>query len=97
MILSKPNCCLWSNGVLIESLEHTCVLRTSQESFLIRNMTRTNAGITLSFCEALTFLMENIYMQFEYRVYQRIVPIPIGTNCAPLITNSLLSCYVMFL
>ena len=28
--------------------------------------------------------MENIYVQFEGMVYQHIVGIPMGTNCAPL-------------
>ena len=27
--------------------------------------------------------MENIYAQFEDRVYQQIVGIPMGTNCVP--------------
>ena len=31
-------------------------------------------------CEASTFLMENIYVQFEGMVYQQIVGIPMGTN-----------------
>ena len=35
-------------------------------------------------CEAFTFLMENIYVQFDGMVYQQIVGIPMGTNCAPL-------------
>ena len=34
-----------------------------------------------------TFLMENIYLQFVDRVYNKIVGIPISTNCAPLITD----------
>ena len=40
-------------------------------------------------CEALTFLMENIYIyvQFDGMVYQQIVGIPMGTNCAPLIAD----------
>ena len=38
-------------------------------------------------CEAFTFLMENIYVQFDDMVYQQIVGIPIGTNCAPLIPD----------
>ena len=36
------------------------------------------------FCEAFTFLMENIYVQFNGMVYQQIVGIPVGTHCAPL-------------
>ena len=38
-------------------------------------------------CEAFTFLMENIYVQFDGMVYQQIVGISMGTNCAPLITD----------
>ena len=28
--------------------------------------------------------MENIYLQFDGLVYQQIVGIPMGTNCAPI-------------
>ena len=37
--------------------------------------------------EALTFLMENIFVQFDGMVYQQIVGIPMGTNCVPLIAD----------
>ena len=37
--------------------------------------------------------MENIYVQFEGMVYQQIVVIPMGTNCAPLIPDLFLFCY----
>ena len=40
-----------------------------------------------------TFLMENIYVQFDGMVYQQIVGIPMGTNCAPLIADLFLYCY----
>ena len=43
-------------------------------------------------CEAFTFLMENIYVQFDGMVYQQIVGIPMGTNCAPLIADLFLYC-----
>ena len=38
--------------------------------------------------------MENIYtyVQFEGMIYQQIVGIPMGTNCAPLIADLLSSC-----
>ena len=45
------------------------------------------------FSEAFTFLMENIYVQFSDMVYQQIVGIPMGTNCAPLIADLFLYCY----
>ena len=44
-------------------------------------------------CEAFTFLMENIYVQFYGMVYQQIVVIPMDTNCAPLIADLFLYCY----
>ena len=37
--------------------------------------------------------MENIYVQFGDMVYQQIVGIPMGTNCAPLIADLFLYCY----
>ena len=37
--------------------------------------------------------MENIYVQFEDRVYQQVVGIPLGTNCAPRIADLFLYCY----
>ena len=45
------------------------------------------------FSEAFTFLMEHIYVQFGDMVYQQIVGIPMGTNCAPLIADLFLYCY----
>ena len=38
-------------------------------------------------CEDFTFLMENIYVQFDGMVYQQILGNPMGTNCAPLIAD----------
>ena len=38
--------------------------------------------------------MENISVQFDGMVYQQIVGIPMGTNCAPLIANLFLYCYI---
>ena len=46
-------------------------------------------------CEAFSFLMENLYVQFDGMVYQQIVGIPMGTNCAPLIADLFLYCYEM--
>ena len=43
-------------------------------------------------CEAFTFLMEYIYVKFDGMVYQEIVGIPIGANCAPLKADLFLYC-----
>ena len=44
-------------------------------------------------CEALTFLLDNIYIRFGSKLYRPIVGIPIGTNCASLVADLLLFCY----
>ena len=44
-------------------------------------------------CEALTFLLDNIYIRFGSALYRQSVDIPIGTNCVPLIADLFLFCY----
>ena len=38
-------------------------------------------------CEALTFLLDNIYIRFRSKLYGNILCIPIVTNCAPLVAD----------
>ena len=38
-------------------------------------------------CEALTFLLDNIYIRFGSKLYRQIVGIPMGTHCAPLVAD----------
>ena len=44
-------------------------------------------------CEALTFLLDNIYIRFGSKLCRQIVGIPMDTNCAPLEADLFLSCY----
>ena len=44
-------------------------------------------------CEALTFLLDNIYIRFGTELFRQIVGIPMGTNCAPLVADLFLFCY----
>ena len=44
-------------------------------------------------CEALTFLLDNIYIRFDTKLFRQIVGFPMGTNCAPLVADLLLFCY----
>ena len=44
-------------------------------------------------CEALTFLLDNIYIRFASKLYRQIVGVPMGTNCAPLVVDLFLFCY----
>ena len=44
-------------------------------------------------CEALTFLLDNIYIRFGSKLYRQIVGIPLGTNCVSLVADLFLFCY----
>ena len=44
-------------------------------------------------CDALFYLLDNIYMRFGTKLYRQIVGIPMGTNCAPLVADLFLFCY----
>ena len=44
-------------------------------------------------CEALTFLLDNIYVRFASKLYRQIVRIPMGTSFAPLVADLFLLCY----
>ena len=43
-------------------------------------------------CEALIYLLDNIYIRFGNKLYRQIVGIPMGTNCAPLVADLFLFC-----
>ena len=38
-------------------------------------------------CDALSFLLDNIYIRFGTKLYRQIVGIPMGTNSAPLVAD----------
>ena len=44
-------------------------------------------------CEALTFLLDNIYIRFGSKLYRQIVGIHMGSNCALLVADLFLFCY----
>ena len=44
-------------------------------------------------CEALIYLLDNIYIRFGTKLYRQIVDIPMGTNCALLVADLFLFFY----
>ena len=48
---------------------------------------------TQNVCDALSYLLDNIYIRFGTKLYGQIVGIPMGTNCAPLVADLFLYCY----
>ena len=44
-------------------------------------------------CDALSYLLDNIYIRFGNKLYRQVVGIPMGTNCAPRVADIFLFCY----
>ena len=44
-------------------------------------------------CDALSFLLDKIYIRFCTKLCRQIVGIPMGTNCAPLVADLFSFCY----
>ena len=44
-------------------------------------------------CDALHYLLENVFIRFGSKIYRKIVGIPMGTNYAPLVAELVLLCY----
>ena len=44
-------------------------------------------------CEALTFLLDNIYIRFGFKLYRQMVGMPMGTKCSPIVDDLFLFCY----
>ena len=45
-------------------------------------------------CKALVYLLNSIFIRFGTNVYRQTIGIPMGTNCAPLVADLFLFCYV---
>ena len=43
-------------------------------------------------CDALNYLLDNIFIRSGAELYRQILYIPMGTNCAPLVADLLLFC-----
>ena len=44
-------------------------------------------------CDALVYLLDNIFIRFGTKLYRQTIGIPMGTNYAPLVANLFLFCY----
>ena len=44
-------------------------------------------------CDAIHYHFDNIFIRFYSKLYRKIVGIPIGTYCAPLVADLFLVCY----
>ena len=44
-------------------------------------------------CDALVYLLDNIFIRLGTKLYRQTIGIPMGTNCAPLVADLFLFCY----
>ena len=61
--------------------------------FTSENPKKYHAWYCQNVCDALTFLLENIFIQFGTKLYRQVVWVPMGTYCAPLVADLFLFCY----
>ena len=66
---------------------------TEMHFLLQKNLKKYHAWSCQNVCDALTFLLDNIFIQFGTKLYRQVVGIPMGTNCTPLVADLFLFCY----
>ena len=66
---------------------------TEMHFLLQKNLKKYHAWSCQIVCDALTFLLDNIFIRFGTKLYRQVVGIPMGTNCAPLVADLFLFCY----
>ena len=69
------------------------VCNERQAFFTSGDTKRYKRWSSLNVCEALTYILDNIYIRFGNKFYRQIVGIPMGTNCAPLVADLFLFWY----
>ena len=80
---------------LIDLIERTFLTLhvMTEMHFTAENPKKNHAWSCQNVCDALTFLLDNIFIRFGTKLYRQVVGIPVGTNCAPLVADLFLFCY----
>ena len=68
---------------------------TETHFFSLENIKKYHAWSCQNVCDALTFLLDNIFIRFGIKLYRQVVGFPMGTNCAPMVAHLFLFCYEM--
>ena len=66
---------------------------TEMHFLLQKTLKEYHAWSCQNVCDALTYLLDNIFIRFGTKLYRKVVGIPMGTNCAPLVADLFLFCY----
>ena len=89
---------IFPNGDILCSLS-SLSLKLSQLTFMLSSssfiiiLTAYTLWTCQKVCEALTFLLDNMYIRFGIKLFRQTVGVPMGTNCAPLVADLFLFCY----
>ena len=82
----------WCSGVP-SSIPNSPSLSDKTLFFTSEKPKKYHAWSCQNVCDALTFLLDNIFIRFGTKLYRQVVLIPIGTNCAPPVADLFLFCY----
>ena len=85
---------------LIDLIEHTfsegkvlyLACNNQRASFTSDVYKSYNLWSCQNVCEALVYLLDNIFIRFGTKLYRQIIGIPMCTNCAPLVADLFLFC-----
>ena len=66
---------------------------TEKHFLLQKKPKKYHAWSCQNVCDALTFLLDNIFIRFGTKLYRQVVGVPMGTNRAPLVSDLFLFCY----
>ena len=92
MAVLVQECCLWNifpfyQNLKIATREVHCTEQTSEQP------KRYKLWSCQKMCDALRYLLDNIFIRFGSKLYRQIVGIPMGTNCASHVADLFLFCY----
>ena len=87
----RPVCLLMIFFTLFTTLPHNLI--KDKLIFTSEKHKKYHASSCQNVCDALTFLLDNIIFRFFTKLYRKVVWIPMGTNCAPLVADLFLFCY----
>ena len=75
--------------------ENTLYLACNEECALFTSDVYNNHNLwsCQKVCDALVYLLDNIFIRFGTKLYRQTIGIPMRTNCAPLVANLFLFCY----
>ena len=102
--LERLSCCFCKNNFkkLIDLIERpsrekallTLHVMTEMHFFLLqKNLKKYHAWSCQNVYDALTFLLDNIFIRFGNKLYRQVVGFPMVTNCASMVADLFLFCY----